>query len=91
MKKTNDTGHPIKVLDVGEWTILRDTRQWIVRLGIKSYYFTSLEHALWNISEQIDRNSLKCELQTASREIKKAKEEFLKLLIESIKKIEHKI
>lgn len=71
---------PKKIMEIEGWEILVDERNYITRNSKNTYYFTTLENALWDISSQLDKGKIKGDLENAVKAIKESKKDFLKAL-----------
>ena len=78
---------PKKFISVLGWDVFSDERNWITSSKTQGKrYFSTLENALWYISEQMERGKQVDNLKEVVKEIKQTKSSFLKALSTSLAK-----
>lgn len=78
LTEARQEARPKKFLTIFGWDILSDDRNWITRSEKENNrYFSTLENALWYISEQMEKGQKVKELKDVVKEIKHIKENFL--------------
>ena len=76
--KARQEARPKIFLTIEGWQVSRDERNWITSSEQESYrYFSTLENALWHISEQLDKSIEVKNLKEVVNEIKRVKADFL--------------
>lgn len=74
-----------KFISVFGWDVLQDERNWITKNEKEGHrYFSTLENALWYISEQMEKGIEAKNLKEVVNEIKRVKKEFLEAIATKI-------
>lgn len=84
--KARAESRPKKLMDILGWEIRVDERNYIITKENRTYYFSNLENALWDISQEEEKGKVR-NLETMVKDIKRIKEDFLKALSTAVDSI----
>lgn len=82
--KARAEARPKKLMDLIGWEIFVDERNYMICKGNKSYYFSSFENAIIDISKDLEKSLIKENLIETVKSLKQGRKDFLMALSKAV-------